>query len=44
MKKLVLLVAVAAFAATVIGCGPTTPTGGSVKATTQSTEVKSTTK
>ena len=42
MKKLLLLAAVAAFAATVIGCGPGPTTGG--KATTQTTEVKSTTK
>ena len=43
MKKFALLVAVAAFAATVIGCGPT-PTSGGTKATVSSTETKTTTK
>jgi hypothetical protein len=44
MKKFVLLAAVAAFAATVIGCGPTPTTGGGTKATVASTETKTTTK
>ncbi len=42
MKKFALLVAVAAFAATVIGCGPAPTTGG--KSTTMVTETKSTVK
>lgn len=42
MKKLFVLAIVAAFTATVIGCGPS-PTTGS-KATTQTTETKTTTK
>ena len=42
MKKIVLLAAVALFAATVIGCGPA-PTTGS-KSTTLVTETKSTVK